>query len=188
MTAPLAQRIFDSAQWRPEQPLRVVLIGTDWEVRVWEALLQIPMGRLTTYSGIAGKVATAHRRARGRRRRRQEPDLLRGAVPSRRRQDRRAHRLSLGPHPQARHARLGSGPGRSGGVVLLPLCPRAGRGLGRGLCRSLSDPVHTATLQTTPADLSPAERPPARPSPRTRGEGDCRSLTVAAIRHTSGSS
>ena len=29
-----------------EQPLRVVLIGTDFEVRVWETLLKIPMGRL----------------------------------------------------------------------------------------------------------------------------------------------
>jgi AraC family transcriptional regulator of adaptative response/methylated-DNA-[protein]-cysteine methyltransferase len=57
-TAPIAQRIFDPSQWRPEQPLRVVLIGTDWEVRVWDALLQIPMGRLATYSGIAGKVCT----------------------------------------------------------------------------------------------------------------------------------
>ncbi len=57
-TAQIAQRIFDPSQWRPQQPLRVVLIGTDWEVRVWEALLQIPMGRLATYSGIAGKVCT----------------------------------------------------------------------------------------------------------------------------------
>jgi AraC family transcriptional regulator of adaptative response/methylated-DNA-[protein]-cysteine methyltransferase len=57
-TAPIARRIFDPSQWRPQQPLRVVLIGTDWEVRVWEALLQIPMGRLATYSGIAGKVCT----------------------------------------------------------------------------------------------------------------------------------
>jgi len=57
-TAPLASRIFDPAQWRPDRPLRVVLIGTDWEVRVWEALLKIPMGRLATYSGIAGKVCT----------------------------------------------------------------------------------------------------------------------------------
>jgi len=57
-TAPIARRIFDSSQWRPQQPLRVVLIGTDWEVRVWESLLKIPMGRLTTYSGIAGKVCT----------------------------------------------------------------------------------------------------------------------------------
>ncbi len=54
----LARRIFDPSQWRPERPLRVVLIGTDWEVRVWEALLKIPMGRLATYSGIAGKVCT----------------------------------------------------------------------------------------------------------------------------------
>jgi len=57
-TAPLARRIFDPTQWRADQPLRIVLIGTDWEVRVWEALLKIPMGRLTTYSTIAGKVCT----------------------------------------------------------------------------------------------------------------------------------
>jgi AraC family transcriptional regulator of adaptative response/methylated-DNA-[protein]-cysteine methyltransferase len=57
-TAPLARRIFDPNLWRPEQPLRVVLIGTDWEVRVWETLLKVPMGRLTTYSDIAAKVCT----------------------------------------------------------------------------------------------------------------------------------
>ena len=55
-TAPIAKRIFDPSQWRPSEPLRVVLIGTDWEVRVWEALLRIPMGRLATYSDIAAKV------------------------------------------------------------------------------------------------------------------------------------
>ena len=55
-TASLARRIFDSATWRPGEPLRVVLIGTDFEVRVWEALLQVPMGRLTSYSDIAAKV------------------------------------------------------------------------------------------------------------------------------------
>ena len=57
-TAPLARRIFDSTQWRPDQPLRVVLIGTDFEVRVWETLLRIPMGRATTYSDIAARVCT----------------------------------------------------------------------------------------------------------------------------------
>ena len=55
-TAVVAKRIFDPSQWQESQPLRVVLIGTDWEVRVWEALMQIPMGRLVTYSDIAGKV------------------------------------------------------------------------------------------------------------------------------------
>ncbi|WP_439407528.1 methylated-DNA--[protein]-cysteine S-methyltransferase [Bradyrhizobium sp. DASA03076] len=52
-TAPLAARIFDTKLWRPDQPLRVVLIGTDFEVRVWETLLKIPMGRAVSYSDIA---------------------------------------------------------------------------------------------------------------------------------------
>jgi AraC family transcriptional regulator, regulatory protein of adaptative response / methylated-DNA-[protein]-cysteine methyltransferase len=55
-TAPLARRIFDSKLWRSDRPLRVVLIGTDFEVRVWETLLRIPMGRATTYSDIATKI------------------------------------------------------------------------------------------------------------------------------------
>jgi AraC family transcriptional regulator, regulatory protein of adaptative response / methylated-DNA-[protein]-cysteine methyltransferase len=44
-TAPLARRIFDPLSWRSEHPLRVVLIGTDFEVRVWRTLLRIPLGR-----------------------------------------------------------------------------------------------------------------------------------------------
>jgi len=55
-TAPVAARIFDTRLWRPDQPLRVVLLGTDFEVRVWETLLKIPMGRFTTYSDIAYKI------------------------------------------------------------------------------------------------------------------------------------
>jgi AraC family transcriptional regulator of adaptative response/methylated-DNA-[protein]-cysteine methyltransferase len=55
-TAPVAARIFDVKLWRPDQPLRVVLLGTDFEVRVWETLLKIPMGRFTTYSDIACKI------------------------------------------------------------------------------------------------------------------------------------
>jgi len=55
-TAPLAQRIFDPKLWRPDEPLRVVLIGTDFEVRVWETLLKIPMGRAVSYSDIANNI------------------------------------------------------------------------------------------------------------------------------------
>ena len=116
-TAATARRIFDPTLWRKDQPLRVVLIGTDFEVRVWEKLLDIPMGQLTTYSDLAAQRRLAEGRARGRRRGRQESDLLRGAVPSRHRQERRPHRLSLGPHAQARDARLGS---RDGGGVATP--------------------------------------------------------------------
>jgi AraC family transcriptional regulator of adaptative response/methylated-DNA-[protein]-cysteine methyltransferase len=52
-TAALAKRIFESSQWQAERPLRVVLIGTDFEIRVWETLLRIPMGKATTYSDVA---------------------------------------------------------------------------------------------------------------------------------------
>ncbi len=52
-TAGYAARIFDSRQWSAEEPLRVVLIGSDFQVRVWESLLKIPMGKAVTYSDIA---------------------------------------------------------------------------------------------------------------------------------------
>ena len=55
-TAPLARRIFNPADWRPETPLRIVMIGTDFEIRVWETLLRIPLGRAATYSGIASHI------------------------------------------------------------------------------------------------------------------------------------
>jgi AraC family transcriptional regulator of adaptative response/methylated-DNA-[protein]-cysteine methyltransferase len=57
-TAGLARRIFDPKLWKQDRPLRVVMIGTDFEVRVWETLLKIPMGRVTTYSDIAAKIHT----------------------------------------------------------------------------------------------------------------------------------
>jgi AraC family transcriptional regulator of adaptative response/methylated-DNA-[protein]-cysteine methyltransferase len=55
-TRPYAARIFDPAAWSPETPLRVVLIGTDFEVRVWETLLKIPVGRATTYGDVASHI------------------------------------------------------------------------------------------------------------------------------------
>ncbi|MFS8035597.1 methylated-DNA--[protein]-cysteine S-methyltransferase [Xanthobacter sp. AM11] len=55
-TAPLVARIFDPASWQGDQPLRIVFIGTDFEIQVWETLLRIPMGLATTYSNIAEHV------------------------------------------------------------------------------------------------------------------------------------
>lgn len=55
-TRPYATRIFDPARWNPSEPLRVVMIGTDFQVRVWEQLLEIPLGRLCTYSDLAGRI------------------------------------------------------------------------------------------------------------------------------------
>ncbi|WP_242219264.1 methylated-DNA--[protein]-cysteine S-methyltransferase [Shinella zoogloeoides] len=52
-TAAYAARVFDPKRWDPKEPLRVVLIGSDFQVRVWQALLRIPMGCAVTYSSIA---------------------------------------------------------------------------------------------------------------------------------------
>jgi AraC family transcriptional regulator, regulatory protein of adaptative response / methylated-DNA-[protein]-cysteine methyltransferase len=52
-TAPHAAQIFQTSQWSAERPLRLVMIGTDFEVRVWETLLKIPMGRAVSYLDIA---------------------------------------------------------------------------------------------------------------------------------------
>lgn len=55
-TGPYAARIFERSNWSSDQPLRVVLIGSDFQLRVWESLLKIPMGRAVTYSDIASDI------------------------------------------------------------------------------------------------------------------------------------
>jgi len=52
-TANYARRVFDPGDWQSDVPLRVVMIGTDFEIRVWETLLRIPMGGAVCYSDIA---------------------------------------------------------------------------------------------------------------------------------------
>ncbi len=52
-TAAYAKRIFESERWQPDQPLKIVFIGTDFEIRVWETILRIPFGKASTYSDIA---------------------------------------------------------------------------------------------------------------------------------------
>jgi AraC family transcriptional regulator of adaptative response/methylated-DNA-[protein]-cysteine methyltransferase len=52
-TQPYAKRIFESQNWSSSQPLRIVFIGSDFEIRVWETLLRIPFGKASTYSDIA---------------------------------------------------------------------------------------------------------------------------------------
>jgi AraC family transcriptional regulator of adaptative response/methylated-DNA-[protein]-cysteine methyltransferase len=38
--------------------LRITFIGTDFEIRVWETLLKIPVGKATTYGDIASSVGS----------------------------------------------------------------------------------------------------------------------------------
>jgi AraC family transcriptional regulator, regulatory protein of adaptative response / methylated-DNA-[protein]-cysteine methyltransferase len=52
-TAAFARLVFNPADWSRDRPVRLVLIGSDFEVRVWEALLKVPLGRAVSYGDIA---------------------------------------------------------------------------------------------------------------------------------------
>jgi AraC family transcriptional regulator of adaptative response/methylated-DNA-[protein]-cysteine methyltransferase len=57
-TAPHAKVIFNATKWSKDQPVRLVMIGTDFDVRVWETLLKIPMGRAVSYTDIARHIGS----------------------------------------------------------------------------------------------------------------------------------
>ncbi len=54
-TAPLVAPIFD-LNWRGHEALRLHLRGTNFQIKVWEALLEIPPGAVTTYERIAARI------------------------------------------------------------------------------------------------------------------------------------
>jgi AraC family transcriptional regulator of adaptative response/methylated-DNA-[protein]-cysteine methyltransferase len=54
-TAPLIAPIF-ILNMREETPLRLHLRGTNFQLKVWQALLDIPTGAVTTYEGIAAQI------------------------------------------------------------------------------------------------------------------------------------
>ncbi len=45
-----------SRDWNKPAEIKLHLKGTDFQIKVWETLLKVPMGELTTYSGLAGKL------------------------------------------------------------------------------------------------------------------------------------
>jgi AraC family transcriptional regulator of adaptative response/methylated-DNA-[protein]-cysteine methyltransferase len=57
-TAPLAAQIFGQGlDLRGQnQPLKIHLRGTNFQIKVWEALIQIPNGGVTTYEHIAAQI------------------------------------------------------------------------------------------------------------------------------------
>jgi AraC family transcriptional regulator of adaptative response/methylated-DNA-[protein]-cysteine methyltransferase len=56
-TAPFVRPIFDLQYGvRRGEPLKVYLRGTNFQLKVWEALLQIPSGAVTTYEGLAKRI------------------------------------------------------------------------------------------------------------------------------------
>ncbi|MCQ3938527.1 MAG: 6-O-methylguanine DNA methyltransferase [Chloroflexi bacterium] len=65
-TAPLVNRIFLDPQAgspgsnKPNPALNLHLRGTNFQIKVWEALLNIPLGAVTTYERIAAQIGNPH--------------------------------------------------------------------------------------------------------------------------------
>ena len=59
-TAPLAARIFlaqpPAGDRQSDSPFKLHLRGTNFQIKVWEALLNIPIGTVTTYEHIAAQI------------------------------------------------------------------------------------------------------------------------------------
>lgn len=53
-----ASHVFHPSQWRTDRPLRLVMIGTDFQVRVWQALLKVPTGSAMSYGALAMQVGS----------------------------------------------------------------------------------------------------------------------------------
>jgi AraC family transcriptional regulator, regulatory protein of adaptative response / methylated-DNA-[protein]-cysteine methyltransferase len=53
---PFANRIFNIDEWKSNKPLRVLLIGTGFQVRVWQELLKIPLAKTCSYFDIATQI------------------------------------------------------------------------------------------------------------------------------------
>lgn len=69
-TAPIAARVFDgvnavspptdpSIRRSAHPPIRLLLKGTNFQLKVWEALLRIPDGSVASYQDVAGSVCSA---------------------------------------------------------------------------------------------------------------------------------
>lgn len=55
-TAKVVERIFHGDCGREPGPLNLHITGTNFQVKVWEALLRLPLGRMATYSQIGSAI------------------------------------------------------------------------------------------------------------------------------------
>jgi AraC family transcriptional regulator, regulatory protein of adaptative response / methylated-DNA-[protein]-cysteine methyltransferase len=58
-TQKMAELIFNRSSIQPNNKLSLLVKGTNFQVKVWNALLQIPMGAVSTYQALAGTVGSA---------------------------------------------------------------------------------------------------------------------------------
>ena len=52
-TEPLYDLILNSATFRAQKPLTLLVKGTNFQIQVWRALLKVPLGGITTYRAVA---------------------------------------------------------------------------------------------------------------------------------------
>jgi AraC family transcriptional regulator of adaptative response/methylated-DNA-[protein]-cysteine methyltransferase len=55
-TAPLVERIFTAQTGQGLPPLNLYLKGTNFQIKVWEALLRIPAGSVVSYENVAAAI------------------------------------------------------------------------------------------------------------------------------------
>jgi len=105
-TRTIAEAMFDREK-KLDRPLSLHVSGTNFQVSVWKALLQIPPGTVVSYSlgGIGNWPSTFCQSCRYRDRR--EPCCLPDPLSSCYQTKRQSWRLPLGRNPNACHARMG---------------------------------------------------------------------------------
>lgn len=57
-TKTVADRIFDPLRRGGAPPLNVIVKGTNFQIKVWEALLRIPAGSVASYGDVAARIGT----------------------------------------------------------------------------------------------------------------------------------
>jgi AraC family transcriptional regulator of adaptative response/methylated-DNA-[protein]-cysteine methyltransferase len=55
-TAPIFERLFRPLASQPGHPLGLLVKGSNFQVKVWRALLELPFGSLATYGQLAGRI------------------------------------------------------------------------------------------------------------------------------------
>ena len=55
-TAPVFERLFRPLTSQPGRPLALLVKGSNFQVKVWRALLELPFGSLATYGHVAGRI------------------------------------------------------------------------------------------------------------------------------------
>ncbi|HEY4126169.1 MAG TPA: methylated-DNA--[protein]-cysteine S-methyltransferase [Rhizomicrobium sp.] len=56
-TAPITRKIF-AVDAKKSEEVKLHLLGTAWQIKVWQALLEIPSGSVTTYRNVASQVCS----------------------------------------------------------------------------------------------------------------------------------